>query len=222
MLPVVDAGEIAKTFEVIKQLSTQYKLLKDQYDSMQQQVGQMQKQYSSITGNYGWGSWNNSMSDLQQKREWAPNDWQSSLKGLSGGNAARYQQLLSQYKKNHRTLTKVQYTKGADASLSRSYQNQVKTNQAAGTMATYEFNDINAHLQTLYNLGKQIENAHQNNDLKSAIDLNSRIQLEVAYLSMEELRMQTLINQQIAQMQSSTIVMEGEAAQFNQAGEQHD
>jgi len=209
---VEDPTEWAKTIEVISQL-------KDQYDQLTQQLDQLKSQYNAVTGNYGWGNWNNSLNDLQQGREFTAPDWQSALQGMSGGNPERYQQLLDQYKQEHVAMNPTDYAKGTDDNLSKSYQNEVQTNQASATTSTYEFNDINKHLQTLYQLGQQIEDAKKNNDLKAAMDLNSRVQLEVGYVAVEELRMQTVLNQQMAQTQSAKIAMENEASQYNQAGE---
>lgn len=206
--PVIDPENIAQNIKEVSQLTKNYKEMQDQYD-------QMKQQYSSITGKYGWGNWNNSSSDLTQ-REWAPGDWKSALAGMSGGNPSRYNELLEQYKQSHQTMSKDQFAKGSSQTLATSYQNQVQTNQASSVSATYEFNDINQHLQTLQQLGQQIEKAP---NLKSAMDLNSRIQLEVAYVSIEELRMQTVLNQQMSQSQASQIAQENEAAKFNQAGE---
>lgn len=209
-MPVEDPGEWFRTMKMYSEEVKQYQTLQDQYT-------QMKQQYAAVTGNYGWGNWNNGQSDLTQ-REWAAGDWQSALQGMSGGNADRYNQLLAQYKQSHASMTPDSYAKGADQTLSTAYQNQVQTNQASATTTTYEFNDINNHLNTLFQLGKQIENASQNNDLKSAVDLNSRVNLEVAYISIEELRMQTVLNQQASQEQADKISQENEASQFNQAG----
>ena len=205
---VFDPTNYAENFATATSLAKQYITLKKQYT-------QMHQQYNSITGNYGWGNWQNGSSDLTQ-REWAPGDWHSALQGMSGGNPGRYDELVAEYKKSHQNMGSDQFAKGSDHALTASYKNQVQTNQASSVSATYEFNDINTHLKTLQQLGKQIETAK---NLKSAMDLNSRIQLEVAYVSIEELRMQTVLNQQMAQSQASKIAQENEAAQFNQAGE---
>lgn len=168
--PVFDAAEIAKTAEVISQLDQQYQTLQEQYQTLQSQLAMTTKQYQSMTGNYGWGNWNNSASELTQVREWTAPTWQSALQGMAGGNPGRYAQLLQEYQQSHAALSSSQYQQGADANLSTSYQNQVQTNAASATMASYEFNDMNSHLQTLYQLGQQIENSTQNNDMKSAVD----------------------------------------------------
>lgn len=210
-MPVIDYTAILQMLKEFEQLKEQYKMISNQYD-------QMKTQYSSITGLRGMGNWENSLDELKNKREWAASDWQSALKGMSGGNPERYQQLLDQYKSEHAAMNASDYAKGSDDGLSKSYQNEVETNQASATTTSYEFNDINQHLQTLYDLGQQIEN-QKNKDLKASMDLNSRVQLEVGYISTEELRMQTILNQQMAELQSAKIETENEASQFNQAGE---
>lgn len=207
---VEDPTEWAHTIEVYHQLQQQYTTLKDQYATLQQQ-------YSAMTGNYGWGNWKNGDADLKE-REWAAEDWKSALQGLAGGNPERYKELLNEYQQDHPTVDTDTYAKGTDQPLSKSYESQVQTNQASGTMATYEFNAINQHLQMLKDLGQQLE-TKQNSDTKSAIDLNSRIELEVGFISLEELRMTTLINQQSAEVQAATIAQENEASLYNQAGD---
>lgn len=218
-LPVEDFGEWIRTVQVSSQLENQMSTLVQQYQTLKDQYHQMQQQYQATTGNYGWGNWNNSESILQQQREWAAPDWASALKGMAGGNPARYQELLQEYQSDHATLSTDTFQKGTDPNLAASYQNEVQTNQASATTSTYEFNEINDHLQTLYQLGQQIEDTQKNGDLKAAMDLNSRVQLEVGFLSAEAVRMETIVNQQMAETEATRIAAENEASQFNQAGE---
>ena len=191
-----------------------------QLAQLKQEYTQLKEQYAAMTGHYGWGNLENSASDLTGREIAAPS-WKAALEGEAGGNPARYQELLAQYKQAHKTMSQSDYEKGADKGLSTSYQNQVKTNQASATTATYEFNDIDKHLKTLQTLSKKIEDA-KNSNTKSAMDLNSRIEVEVGYISIEILRMQTVLNQQTAQSQANRIAEENETSQFNQAGEQND
>ncbi|OGT30629.1 MAG: hypothetical protein A3E87_06615 [Gammaproteobacteria bacterium RIFCSPHIGHO2_12_FULL_35_23] len=212
MMPVIDVGEIVKTTEVINQLNGQYQSLQNQYH-------QLKAQYQSITGNYGWGNFENSLNELQQDREWSATDWQSALQGIAGGNAARYHQLLQQYQQANYSMNQETYAKGTDANLAQAYENQVATNQTSATQASYEFENINSHLTSLYKLGQEIEDSQKNSDLKSSMDLNSRIELEVGYIEVEELHMQTVLNEQTASIQASQIATENEAAEYNQAGD---
>lgn len=211
VIPVVDFGEMTKTVEVYRQLTKQYGELKQQYYTMQ-----ATKQ--ALSGQSSWGGWNNSYGDLVHEREWDAGSWQSTLHGMAGGNQQRYQQLMNQYQANHHTMTQSAYQKGSDQHLSQAYQNQVQVNQASATNMTYEFNTIHQHLKTLYQLSQQIS-GKGNTDVKSAIDLNSRIEIEVAYISTEILRMQTVLGQQMAAMSAHNIALENETSQFNQAGE---
>ncbi len=207
---VFDPTEVGKTVQIINQLGEEYQTLQQQYQEMQQQ-------YAAMTGNYGWGKWGNSEADLA-KRQWSPSDWKSALNGMAGGNPERYQELLREYQSMNPSMSEDAFAKGSDATLAKSYRAQVQTNQASSTTATYEFNDINRHLKNLYDLSQQIEDK-KNSDMKSAMDLNSRIQIEASYIAMEEVKMSALINQQMAQMQSQEIAAENEASAFNQAGE---
>jgi type IV secretion system protein VirB5 len=211
ILPVVDPGEILKTGAVLEKLRKQYTTLQNQYNTMQQQ-------YQSMSGHYGWNNLDNSLSDLKNDKEWAPSSWQAALKGESGGNPDRYQQLLSQYKASHHSLNSSNYAKGSSKTLATSYNNQVKSNQASATQARYAFNNINQHLQTLYQLSQAMASS-KNDGVKSAIDLNSRIELQIGYISVAELRMQALLNQQNASLQAAKIAQETEASEYNQAGE---
>jgi len=47
------------------------------------------------------------------------------------------------------------------------------------------------------------------------VDLNSRLLAEVAYIQIQELKMQTLLNQQLAQQASNRIFDETQNAKFN-------
>ncbi len=210
-IPVIDFANITQTAAVVSQLKTQYQTLMNQYTTLK-------AEYQSIVGNYGWGTFHNSLSQLQKIREWAPSNWQQALQGLSGGNPQRYQQLLRQYAQNHSSMQQSQYARGADSKLAQIYHNQASTAKASAAQASYAFNNINHHLKTLYQLGQSVEDATKNHNIKSAIDLNSRIELEVGYVEVAELRMQALINEQISQMQSSTVAEETEKSSFNQAG----
>lgn len=212
MLPVVDVAEISHVMEEVS-------VLKKSYESLQDQAKTLQSQYDAITGNYKWGNWQNDADSIKQQFEWAPSNWKTALNNLAGGNSARYQELLNQYQNNHPVLSQDAYSKGADENLSGEYQNQVATTQASSATASGEFNDINTHLDELQKLGSEIENSKTNITLKSAVDLNSRIELEVAYISMEELRMQAVLNQQTSEISASKIAEASEASQFNQAGE---
>ncbi len=93
------------------------------------------------------------------------------------------------------------------------YQQQVDTNQAASTHATYAFNETNKHLENIDALSKQI---NETSDTKHIQDLNARMNAEIAYLQVEIIKGIAVMNQQMAQQQATEIHERTEAAKFNQ------
>lgn len=204
ILPVVDTAALAK-------LGSELKKLQQQYQLMQQQLDTAKEIASDAEGHYGFGDLLNGTQDLV-KRQWSPNNWDDALKGLSGGNPARYEQLLAEYKQNHPTLSQSDYEKGESATNAIIYQQDVNTNRAASVNATYAFNTINKQLANVHELSAQIEKAK---NTKAAMDLNSRLLTQVAYIQIQELKMQTVVNQQLAQSASDKIASQTAAAKFN-------
>ena len=204
MLPVVDIGAITQLLAELKQL-------KSMYDNGIDQLNKAKQIASDAEGHYDFGNFENGIQDLDN-RKWSPDNWQDALKGLSGGNQARYEQLVDQYKKDNPTLSDDDFRKGASDAKLADYKSQIATNRASEVQAEYAFDDINQHLQNVHDISAKIESA---TNTKAAIDLNSRLTAELAYISTQELKMLTLINQQLAQQQASNIAAEGESAKFN-------
>ncbi len=164
------------------------------------------------TGHYDYGKILNSDEDLTN-REWSPSDWQSALQGLSGGNPDRYQELLEQYIKDHPSVSIDDMKLGVSDSYATDYQQTVQVNQAANVQASYEFNDINEHLKNIKTISNEIEGADNE---KAISDLNVRMNTEIAYLMVEEIKMLSLLNQQYAQSIASQLVDKISASKFNQ------
>ncbi len=103
------------------------------------------------------------------------------------------------------------YAKGASKDKAIRYEEDIKTNQAVNVNSTYAFNDIKQHLDNVHQLSAQIENTP---NTKAAMDLNSRLLVEMAYIQSQELKMQTLMNEQMAQSAADDIAGETAAAKF--------
>ncbi len=218
-MPVEDPVEWGKTWSVYLKISDEYEKLKAQYDLLKQtydnavnQLNTAKRIASDAEGHYGYGNLINDAASLTE-REWSPDNWQDALKGLSGGNPARYQQLVQQYQQDHPTLSPDEFKKGASVAAAQQYQQQIQTNQAASVTASYAFNDIKQHLENIHQLSQNIEKAQ---DTKAAIDLNARLLTEIAYIQVQQLKMQSLVNQQLMQEGTDKIQAETQAAKFNQ------
>ena len=134
------------------------------------------------------------------------------MQGLSGGNPARYQELVSAYKANHPTLSKSAYEKGASKDKASVYNEDIQVNRAATVNASYAFNNIKSDLTTIHTLTGKIDQAK---NTKAAMDLNSRLVAEDAYIQAQELKMQVLMNQQLAQENADNIADSTLSAEFN-------
>ncbi|MCH7621959.1 MAG: hypothetical protein IH870_08685, partial [Chloroflexi bacterium] len=115
---------------------------------------------------------------------------------LTGGNPARYQELVNTYKTDHPTLSNDDYEKGASPARGKIYAQDVQVNRAAMVNASFAFNNIKTHLDNIHALSQKIDSTQ---NIKSAMDLNSRLVVELAYIQTQELKIQVLMNQQTAQ-----------------------
>jgi type IV secretion system protein VirB5 len=178
--------------------------------------GLSEDQLDAITRNYGYGDILNSDDDLE-KREWSADTWDDALQGLSGGNSDRYQELLNSYQQDHPSLEHDEVAKGSTEVYATDYQQMVNTNQAANVHASYAFEEVNKHLETINELSKKIEEAE---NTKAIADLTARINAEIAYLQVEQIKAISVMNEQLAQGQASEIVNRSEASKFNQVPEE--
>ncbi|KTC98220.1 type IV secretion system protein [Legionella erythra] len=211
ILSVADAAMLVKAIEQLEQLRSQYQLLSQTYTTAQSQLEGIQQLKQFNSGHYGFGGLANSAADLNA-RQWSANTWEDALHNIAGGNPARYQELVNAYQKNHVILDDATYRKGASSERLTQYKNNVAVNQAVSVQATYAFNEVNRHLKAIHDLSNHIDKAV---NTKAAVDLNSRLLAEIAYIQTENLKLQTLLSQQAAQGGSNDLAMDNDSVRFN-------
>jgi len=209
-LPVFDYGAYTQLIIEIQKLKSMVDLTKNMKSQLH---GDITDEIKQLTGQYGFGDLDNSASDLTN-REWSPDNWQNALKGLSGGNAARYKELVKEYREDNKPLSESEFAKGTTKAQAKQYEKQVAVNQASQVQASYAFNDIKHHLQTVHDLSQKIDDP-KNKNAKSAMDLNARLTAELAYISIQELKMQSVLNQQLARSEQDKIAAESRQASFD-------
>jgi len=170
------------------------------------------KEFQELAAHFGYGDLLNSDDDLNA-RKWSPDTWDSALQGLSGGNDDRYKELVDQYQQDHPYLSSDDMKKGASDAYATNYEQQVDTNRAAMAHASYSFESVNEHLDNIKELSSQINKAE---NPKAIEEINARINAEVAYLQVEQIKSMAIMNEQLAQSQASTLVHEKAASEFNQ------
>lgn len=204
---------LENAIEQLKQLQDQYELLNNAYKTSQSQLQSLEAIKTSNSGSYGFGNLNNGVPDLKN-RQWSANNWQDALKNISGGNPTRYKELVSAYEKAHPTLmmSQQQLEKGTSTAHLTQYQQHLALNKAASVETTYAFNEVNQHLKSIHDLSSHID---QTTNTKGAIDLNSRLLAEIAYIEVMSLKLQTLISQQLAQASANELADDAEMIRFN-------
>lgn len=170
------------------------------------------QQMDMLLEQFGYGDLLND-DEAQKDREWSPDSWEDALEAQSGGNSERYQQLVDEYKANHPYLADEEMQKGSSASNASDYEQQVQTNRAAMSHASYSFEDVNKHLENINELSKKI---NEDSNPKAIAEINARINAEVAYLQVEQIKSLAVLNEQMAQDQASGLVHEKAASEFNQ------
>lgn len=211
VLGVADAAMLEKAIEQLNHLKAQYEMLEKTYQNAESQLNSLQKLQDLNSGNYGFGNLNNSLADLKN-RQWSANTWDDALKNISGGNPSRYQELVKAYEKSHITLDDASFLKGATTERLKQYQQNKAVNEAVSVQATYAYNEINQHLKAIHELSAHIEKTP---NTKAAVDLNSRLIAELAFIQTEQLKLQTLIGQQSAMSGFNDISSETDMARFN-------
>lgn len=160
----------------------------------------MQDVNHSVTGNSGWGNYQ--FHDYQSYGGGA-NDWANVMRmaenGSGDGALGRTMADLSVQFPADRFL----FNRGIhDDKQQKYYAMQAQTILAARTASHLDYNKIQDQIQYQQMLQQQIE---QTKDLKAAVDLNNRIQVEGNLIQLEILRQVALLNQQQAVTGQATI-----------------
>lgn len=214
VLGVGDAALLANAVQQLKQLEDQYKLLKESHDNAKSQLDAVEKLKNFNSGSYGHGSFENGTDFLKNWQNPADN-WKEALEHISGGNQTRYAELVKSYEESHPMVSDAIYSKNTTPDRLAKYQYNKKINKAISVETTKTFNEINARLKSVNTLALKID---QTPNTKSSVDLNSRITAELAYIALMNLKLQTLVSQQLAQNTANELADEGEMVQFNSLG----
>lgn len=198
-------------WEQLQQLKSQYDLLNDAYQNSKSQLRNIEDLKNFNSGNYGYGAFENGLDALNGWQNPADN-WKDALENIAGGNQARYAELVKSYEASHPMLSDADFAKGSTPENTERFQYQKKVTKAISIETTKTFNEINARLKNIHTLALKID---QTPNTKSAVDLNSRLTAELAFIAVMNLKLQTLISQQKAEESAAELAEEGQRAKFN-------
>jgi type IV secretion system protein VirB5 len=194
ILGVQDLGMIA-------QMGKQLVEMKKQYDKMQEQLNSANKLTQLNSGHYRYGTLLNDASSFQKRRTPDAN-WRATLSGVSGGNPQRYKDLVSAYEKQHPQLRAATLNNRMPQARRTQFEEEKAITETASVESEAALNEINDALDRIHKLSLEIENA---DSTKAAIDLNTRMLAEMAYLQVESVKAQAIMNQQLAMRASSDL-----------------
>ena len=209
MWPVIDIASIQKEAQEIS-------LLEQELGSLKDQLSVERSALADLQGETNFGQWKNTASDLDHS-QWNPSEWVSTVENDADNYSSHYQTLLSQYETLHPPLTPENmehYSQGAGTALTQMFQEQLHHNSASQALASGAYEEVKQDFQNLHDLGTQIGDSSIDPDLKHAVDLNSRVELEVGNISVQELRMLSLLNQQQVQNQATSLEEEQDASAY--------
>ena len=211
IIGVTDAELLIVAGQQLAKLKEQYDLMQNAYETSKSQLDNIKslKEYNS--GSYGYGAFENGLDALNGWQNPADN-WKDALENISGGNHERYAELVKSYEASHPMVSDVDFAKGATREHLTQYQYSKKVNKAISVETTKTFNEINTRLKNINTLALKID---QTPNTKSAMDLNSRLTAELAYIAVMNLKLQTLVSQQLAQNSANELAEEGEMVRFN-------
>lgn len=212
ILGVEDAQMILIALKQLNELKNQYDVLNNTYQVAKSQVENLNQLKSMNSGHYGFGTLNNGLDALQSWQS-PVSSWQDALQNLSGGNPERYKALVDAYEKNHPSLNESNFARNTTPVKAARFKEDKAVNRAVQVQTTQSYNEINQHIAALHKLSQQIEKTA---NTKGAIDLNSRLITELGFIQLMSLRLQALMNHQIAQESLSELQDRAEMAQFNQ------
>jgi len=195
----------------LTELRTQVRILKDSYEAAKGQIDGLNQLKDMNSGHYGFGNLNNGLDALQSWQS-PVSTWEDALHNLAGGNEERFKALVEAYEKNHPALNENNYARFVSPDKLARFKEDKAVNRAVQTETTQSYNDINKHIAALHKLSQEIEKTP---NTKGAVDLNSRLVTELGFIQLMSLRLQTLMNQQLAQEGLSELQDRADMAKFN-------
>ncbi|MAW59776.1 MAG: hypothetical protein CMJ94_02950 [Planctomycetes bacterium] len=207
LLGVEDAALINQSIEQVSALYKQLEVLQRSYNKAQEQLNATQSMLAKAdtqiksmenlshanSGHYGFGRLENILKDQQ----WSPDSWSDALNGVT--TDAKYKSLLDAYQKSHPSTD---LANGLAGSAVHDYKRAAAINKASAVQSEYALDDINKSLKRIHTLSLEIEKA---DNTKAAVDLNSRLLAEIAYLQTQNLKAQSIVNQQLAEAQALSL-----------------
>lgn len=186
--------------QILNSQNNSFNVQKDILTSQQEIEKLMQEVNRSVIGSSGWGTYQ--FRDYQSYGDSA-RDWASVMHMAESGYGDGHLGQMINSIANQFPVDRNTFNKGiADANSQKYYAIKSQTVLATRASSQLDYNKIQDQIAYQQMLQQQIENAK---DLKAAVDLCNRIQVEGNLINLEILRQVALINQQQAITEQATV-----------------
>lgn len=204
-------------------LIDQYNLINDQYTTLKEQYEQVQQLYTKagdiqddLNGKGTYKDLLNDAEDITNQTEWTAQDWDDALRGMAGANQARFDDLKEEYQSVYNSVGNTEvsdsvYEKGASHDNALIHEQDEKVNQTSYTSSAYEYEHLDDIAQQISQISADIDSAETT---KKTLDLQAKLSEQIAYIQLEELKMQTIQNQQVAETEARSLNGETQASVY--------
>jgi len=196
-IPVIDVAsivnEITQILNEVQQLETMQKQLTNGTSQLQTQ----QQQYSSLTGVRGFSSLLNSPS-YQQNRSYIPLNWQQALQLIQGGSSGQYSSLsgaTQALKTSNSLFPSSQLTVSAGSPIATLHNQQTSAAAVFTSTGQASFQESGSRIAQLQTF---VDNINSAPDVKSVMELDTRINAEQLFLTNEVIRLLATLQMQQA------------------------
>ena len=148
-IPVVDISAIQSPSDQFHELQSQPRPYA--MSRIDQSIDNTTALLKDQEGHYGFGELYNSAKDVADKG-YSPSTWDDTLHDLSGGNNARYQELVDQYQHDNPTVSLNEYAKGTTSQDAMYHQQQSDITTASSVNAAYAYNNIDDEISRVHDL----------------------------------------------------------------------
>ena len=183
--PVIDFQSI---IELIKVYDTDKEILTNGVSELENAKSQL----TSMTSLSYYSNMFNTPEEVEA-RLYTAQSWQDALKGISGGNNQRYQQLLKSYETAHPEISAQDYRVSHTEKQFKQFDEHQKTVKTVAATSQTEYANTDTYMKNINAIGKEASSTN-NTGVKTAIDLNTRMTEQLGYLIASNIRLQSVNN----------------------------
>lgn len=170
LVPVIDMKSILGTIKNIEAIG---KMQRSAHDNMERLRGDF-----NALNPLGFKS------DNLSERAWSTGSWKTAL---SGGGSSMVENGIRHFKEDNKGI----YSFSGQSQQKDEAEQVLQANAVLDAESTGEYDRLDSYAQKINSLSNLIASSAS---MKSALDINNKLMVELAYLEIEKLRMQTIAN----------------------------